>query len=153
MLGRSLGGTSSCVRPLIRAQGTIGKDAIRFVSFDAIKEAFKDPETGHLSAFRNVLAGMSAGVVASTFAVTPTERIKTALIDDAQHAKRFKSTLHGIRVLMQEKGPTAIYAGYVTTTLKQMATTTVRLGSYNLIKQFEESKQSMSRTLPWVHAG
>lgn len=117
------------------------------MSFDAIKEAFKDPETGQLSLLRNVGAGMAAGVVASTFAVTPTERIKTALIDDAQGAKRFQSTMHGIRLLIKERGPSSIYAGYVTTTMKQMGTTTVRLGSYNIIKQFEESRDIAQNTM------
>lgn len=83
---------------------------------------------------------MSAGVVSSTLAVTPTERIKTALIDDAQGPKRFKSTMHGVRLLMAEKGPKALYQGYITTTVKQMGTTTVRLGSYNIIKEFEEAR-------------
>ncbi|KAK4935669.1 hypothetical protein LTR10_023322 [Elasticomyces elasticus] len=118
--------------------GTILKDAIRFISFDSIKSAFKDPETGTLSPLRNLLAGISAGVVASTFAVTPTERIKTALIDDARHDKRFTSPWHATKTLVAEHGLVkAMYRGYVTTTLKQASTTAVRLGTYNILKDFE----------------
>ncbi|KIW14194.1 hypothetical protein PV08_06975 [Exophiala spinifera] len=118
--------------------GTVLKDAIRFISFDSIKNAFKDPETGTLSPLRNLMAGISAGVVASTFAVTPTERIKTALIDDARHDRRFTSPLHATRTLIAEHGVrNALYRGYVTTTLKQASTTAVRLGTYNILKDFE----------------
>lgn len=118
--------------------GTIAKDAIRFISFDSIKLAFKDPETGTLSPARNLLAGIASGVVASTFAVTPTERIKTALIDDARHTKRFLSPWHATKTLIAEHGlRRALYRGYITTTLKQASTTAVRLGTYNILKDFE----------------
>jgi len=90
-----------------------------------------------LSPLRNLLAGISAGVVASTFAVTPTERIKTALIDDARLEKRFQSPWHAARLLIQENGLQAMYRGYVTTTLKQASTTAVRLGTYNILKDYE----------------
>lgn len=118
--------------------GTVLKDAIRFISFDSIKMAFKDPETGTLSPLRNLMAGISAGVVASTFAVTPTERIKTALIDDARNEKRFRNPYHATTTLIREHGLVrALYRGYVTTTLKQASTTAVRLGTYNILKDFE----------------
>lgn len=118
--------------------GTIAKDAIRFISFDSIKLAFKDPETGTLSPARNLLAGIASGVVASTFAVTPTERIKTAIIDDARFTKRFTSPWHATKTLIAEHGVLrALYRGYITTTLKQASTTSVRLGTYNILKDFE----------------
>jgi solute carrier family 25 (mitochondrial citrate transporter), member 1 len=118
--------------------GTILKDGIRFISFDTIKAQFKDPETGTLSPLRNLLAGISAGVVASTFAVTPTERIKTALIDDARHDRKFRGAWHATKTLIAEHGILrALYRGYVTTTLKQASTTAVRLGTYNILKDYE----------------
>ncbi|KAF4547590.1 putative mitochondrial carrier protein 15 [Elsinoe fawcettii] len=122
--------------------GTIAKDAIRFLSFDRIKEAFKDKETGQLSAANSLLAGMSAGIVASTFAVTPTERIKTALIDDARSSgpRRFRGAVHCTTTLVAENGLKDVYRGYVTTTLKQMGTTTFRLGSYSIIKDYESAR-------------
>jgi solute carrier family 25 citrate transporter 1 len=76
--------------------GSIAKDGVRFLSYDTIKNAFVDLETGTLSPLRNMLTGISAGVVASITAVTPTERIKTALIDDARHERRFKSPLNAV---------------------------------------------------------
>lgn len=128
--------------------GTVLKDAIRFISFDSIKNSFKDPDTGTLSPLRNLLAGISAGVVASTFAVTPTERIKTALIDDARLEKRFRSPLHATTTLIREHGLVrALYRGYVTTTLKQASTTAVRLGTYNILKDFERLRNIPQTTL------
>ncbi|PNS18169.1 hypothetical protein CAC42_3614 [Sphaceloma murrayae] len=122
--------------------GTIAKDAIRFLTFDRIKNAFKDEETGQLSTTNSLLAGMSAGIVASTFAVTPTERIKTALIDDARSSgpRRFKGAIHCTTTLIAENGLKDVYRGYVTTTLKQMGTTTFRLGSYSIIKDYEKAR-------------
>ncbi|KAL8807597.1 MAG: hypothetical protein Q9182_000581 [Xanthomendoza sp. 2 TL-2023] len=119
--------------------GSIAKDGVRFLSFDAIKKSFADPETGVMSPFRNLLAGMCTGVVASTFAVTPSERIKTAMIDDARTAKRFKSSLHALRLIYQEYGFLGMYHGYAGTTLKQAGATAFRLGTYNILKDYEKS--------------
>ena len=120
--------------------GSIAKDGVRFLSFDMIKDTFKDPETGALSPLRNMLAGMSAGVVASIFAVTPTERIKTALIDDARTVKRFHSAPQAVRVIYSEHGFLGLYRGFVGTTLKQAGATAFRMGSYNILKDYENSR-------------
>ena len=118
--------------------GSVGKDAVRFLGFDSVKNAFKDPETGTLTPVRNMLAGMAAGIVASIFAVTPTERIKTALIDDARSAKQYQSTLHAIKMILREDGIIGLYRGFAGTTLKQASATSFRMGSYNIIKDFQE---------------
>lgn len=117
--------------------GSIGKDAVRFLGYDTIKNAFKDPETGTLTPVRNMAAGMTAGVAASIFAVTPTERVKTALIDDARGAKRFTSTLHAVRTIVAEDGWLGLYRGFAGTTLKQASASGLRLGSYNILKDYE----------------
>lgn len=132
--------------------GTIAKDAIRFVSFDSIKRVFADPETGSLSPLRSLGAGMSAGVVASTFAVTPTERIKTALIDDARANpekanRKFRSGWHASSTLLKKHGLYGLYRGYVSTTLKQMGTTSARMGSYNILKELSNAYQVPQNTL------
>lgn len=134
--------------------GTIAKDAIRFMSFDSIKRAFADPQTGSLSPLRSLLAGMTAGVVASTFAVTPTERVKTALIDDARNAaaekqpRQFRGAIHATRTLVAEHGLLhGLYRGYVTTTLKQAGTTSVRLGTYDILKELGRTYDVPQNTL------
>jgi len=120
--------------------GSVAKDGVRFLSFDMIKEAFKDPETGTLTPVRNMLAGMTAGVVASMFAVTPTERIKTALIDDARSDKRFRSPIHAVRTIYQETGFLGLYRGFAGTTLKQASATAFRMGTYNILKDYETTR-------------
>jgi solute carrier family 25 citrate transporter 1 len=59
-------------------KGTAFKASVRFLTFDSIKNALSD-DSGKLSPSRGILAGMAAGCVESLVAVTPTERIKTAL--------------------------------------------------------------------------
>ncbi|MCJ1472062.1 hypothetical protein MMC13_000707 [Lambiella insularis] len=120
--------------------GSIGKDAVRFVCFDAIKDAFHDPDTGTLTPLRNILAGMASGVVSSTFASTPAERLKTALIDDARNAKRFHSPMHAVRAIYAENGFLGLYRGFAGTTLRQSLSTGVRLGVYNILKDYEKRR-------------
>lgn len=100
-----------------------------------------------MSPLRNLLAGMCTGVVASTFAVTPTERIKTALIDDARTSKRFKSSFHAIRIIYRGNGLLGLYQGYAGTTLKQAGATAFRMGTYNILKDFERSSDITQSTL------
>jgi solute carrier family 25 citrate transporter 1 len=115
--------------------------------FDQIKETFADPQTGTLSPLRNLAAGMTAGVVASVTAVTPTERIKTALIDDARNEKRFRSGLHATRVIWQEHGIFGLYRGLAGTTLKQASATAFRMGTYNILKDYETTRNIKQNTL------
>jgi solute carrier family 25 citrate transporter 1 len=58
--------------------GTVFKVSVRFLSFDTIKNSLSD-DAGKLSKTNGILAGMVAGCVEALVAVTPTERIKTAL--------------------------------------------------------------------------
>jgi solute carrier family 25 citrate transporter 1 len=102
--------------------------------FDQIKLSFADKETGTLSPLRNLLAGMTAGVVASITAVTPTERIKTALIDDARNEKRFRGGFHATTTIWKEHGILGLYRGFAGTTLKQASATAFRMGTYNILK-------------------
>ncbi|PSN68596.1 mitochondrial carrier [Corynespora cassiicola Philippines] len=114
--------------------GTAFKAGVRFLSFDSIKNQLAD-ERGNLSPARGVLAGMLAGVTESIVAVTPTERIKTALIDDARNGTRsYRGGLHATKVILQRDGISGLYRGLASTTMKQAATSAVRMGSYNMLK-------------------
>ena len=64
--------------------GSVAKDGVRFLLFDGFKNNFKNPETGAMTPPQNMLAGIYAGVVSSTLASTPTERLKIVLIDDVE---------------------------------------------------------------------
>ncbi|KAL8748066.1 MAG: hypothetical protein Q9190_000151 [Brigantiaea leucoxantha] len=119
--------------------GSVLKDSIRFLSFDMIKSAFADAETGTMTPLRNLGAGMTTGVVASLCAVTPSERIKTALVDDAREGgKRYRgSVMHAVAVVWRDGGVRGMYRGLEGTTLKQASATACRMGSYNILKDWE----------------
>ncbi|KAL3492167.1 mitochondrial carrier domain-containing protein [Aspergillus germanicus] len=127
--------------------GTAFKAGVRFLSFDSIKNILADAD-GRLSPARGILAGMVAGTVESVIAVTPTERIKTALIDDARspNGRRYKDGLHALRAIVAESGAKEVYRGLLSTTLKQSATSAVRMGSYNFIKEAVSSHTSPRST-------
>lgn len=120
--------------------GSIAKDGVRFLCFDTIKNQFADPETGTLTPVRSMLSGMATGVVASITCVTPTERIKTALIDDARGERRFRNPVHAIRLIVAESGFMGLYRGLAGTTLKQAGATAFRMGTYNILKDYEKKK-------------
>lgn len=57
-------------------------------------------------------------------------------IDDARSpAKRYNGGLHALRTIIAERGAGEIYRGLLSTTLKQSATSAVRMGSYNVLKE------------------
>lgn len=56
-------------------------------------------------------------------------------IDDAKNARQFTSSRHAVTVLVQKHGLTELYRGLVSTTIKQSATSAVRMGSYNILKE------------------
>lgn len=120
--------------------GTTFKAGVRFLSFDSIKGLLSSTD-GHLSASNGIVAGMAAGAVESIVAVTPTERIKTALIDDARGPRRFKGGLNAARIIFMENGLFGIYRGLLATTLKQSATSAVRMGSYNMLRETAKHHQ------------
>ena len=114
--------------------GTTGKAAVRFLSFDTVKSQLSD-SSGKLGPIQGIVAGMGAGVIESVFAVTPSERIKTALISDAKGPKRFRNGGHATRIIFMERGIRGFYQGLLATTLKQSATSAVRMGTYSALKE------------------
>ena len=121
--------------------GTAFKAGIRFLSFDSIRNRLAD-ERGVLSPSRGILAGMLAGAVESVAAVTPTERIKTALIDDAKSGhRRFGGGFDAARSILATQGFAGLYRGLLSTTMKQAATSAVRMGSYNVLKEASKKNQ------------
>ncbi|KAL5391148.1 hypothetical protein PMIN02_006730 [Paraphaeosphaeria minitans] len=120
--------------------GTAFKAGVRFLSFDSIRSQLAD-ERGVLSPGRGLLAGMLAGTVESVVAVTPTERIKTALIDDAKSHRQYRGGIHAARSILTAQGVSGLYRGLLSTTMKQSATSAVRMGSYNILREFSRRKK------------
>jgi len=119
--------------------GNSAKAGIRFVAFDQYKSMLAD-ENGKLTGPRTVLAGFGAGVTESLLAVTPTESIKTTLIDDRKRAQpRMRGFLHAVPMIAKERGLAGFFQGFVPTTLRQSANSAVRFGSYTSLRQLAES--------------
>ncbi|RYP18243.1 hypothetical protein DL765_004042 [Monosporascus sp. GIB2] len=119
--------------------GNSAKAAIRFVSFEQYKRLLADDE-GKVSGARNVIAGFGAGVTESLLAVTPTESIKTTLIDERKRAHpRMRGFLDAIPVIARERGIRGFFQGLVPTAARQSANSAVRFGSYTSLKQLAES--------------
>ncbi|KAF5020615.1 hypothetical protein F66182_7364 [Fusarium sp. NRRL 66182] len=119
--------------------GNAAKAGIRFVAFDQYKALLVD-ENGKLSGPRTVVAGFGAGVTESLLAVTPTESIKTTLIDDRKSPKpRMRGFLHAIPIIARERGLRGFFQGFVPTTARQAANSATRFTAYNFFKQMAES--------------
>jgi solute carrier family 25 citrate transporter 1 len=108
------------------------------MSFDAYKHFLSDAN-GQITGPKTVLAGFGAGITESLLAVTPSESIKTQLIDDRKRAQpRMRGFLHGSSVIAKEKGIKGFFQGFVPTTARQSANSAVRFGTYTSVKQFAE---------------
>lgn len=108
------------------------------MSFDTYKHLLSD-ENGQISGPRTVAAGFGAGVTESLLAVTPSESIKTQLVDDRKRAQpRMRGFIHGSTVIAREKGIRGFFQGFVPTTARQAANSAVRFSTYTSLKQFAE---------------
>ncbi|KAK4557108.1 hypothetical protein LTR86_006089 [Recurvomyces mirabilis] len=114
--------------------GTALKAGVRFLTFDTVQNLLADTD-GKLDFQRRVLAGMTAGAVEAVLAVTPTERIKTVMIDDARGAKRLTSAAQATTAIVREQGFQGLYRGLSSTIIKQSATSAVRMGLYSTLKE------------------
>lgn len=61
-------------------------------------------------------------------------------IDDAKANRQFKSGMHAMTVLVKKHGLHELYRGLVSTTIKQSATSAVRMGTYNILKEVAKSQ-------------
>lgn len=77
--------------------------------------------------------------MSSTFASTLTERLKTTLIDDTRTSKRFLLARHALYTIYNEQGFSSLYRGFVGTTLRQSSSTVLRIGTYNILKDYKAS--------------
>jgi len=93
-------------------------NACQFASFNYLKVALADPETGKLSAMNAMMAG-SLGGIGATVVTYPTDMMKTRLT--VAHADPTKAKYHGMvdcfRVILREEGPLAFYKGMSTSVI------------------------------------
>ncbi|KAJ3102852.1 hypothetical protein HDU97_000235 [Phlyctochytrium planicorne] len=143
--------------------GTASKASVRFLVFDSIKSALADKETGKLSGARMAIAGLGAGVVEAVTVVTPSETIKTKLIEDQVRSvtqgtqPKYRGLVHGVREIVREFGITGIYQGVTAVVARQGANQAVRLTVYGLLKEWtlawwdkpKKGEKNAKSTLPW----
>ncbi|KZV89477.1 citrate transporter [Exidia glandulosa HHB12029] len=155
-------GPIAIVRSTIREKGVTGlysgctalvignatKAGVRFVSYDYFKTLLAD-DKGKVTAWRSLVAGMGAGLMEAIIAVTPSETIKTKLIDDAKRPQpRFHGLVHGTRIIVAEEGIRGIYRGLGPVMMRQGANSAVRFTTYSTLKQFVQSNARTGTTLP-----
>ncbi|KAF8269630.1 mitochondrial tricarboxylate transporter [Lactarius quietus] len=128
--------------------GNSVKAGVRFVSYDRFKQALADKD-GKVSAPRSLLAGLGAGLMEAVFAVTPSETIKTKLIDDSKRPQpRFRGLVHGTVSIVREEGLRGIYRGLFPVMMRQGANSAIRFTTYATLKQFVQSRTRPGQTLP-----
>ncbi|KAJ1311113.1 hypothetical protein OPQ81_009614 [Rhizoctonia solani] len=119
--------------------GNAAKAGVRFLSYDRFKQMLADPN-GRVSAPRSLAAGLGAGMMEAVFAVTPSETIKTKLIDDSKLPQpRFRGLIHGTGIIVREEGIRGIYRGLFPVMMRQGANSAVRFTTYSTLKQFVQS--------------
>ncbi|OGM47379.1 tricarboxylate transporter [Aspergillus bombycis] len=114
--------------------GNAAKVAIRFTAYERMKYLLQD-EKGQLTPIKVSIAGLGAGLIESVLAVTPSESIKTSLIDDRKSARpRMNGLVHGVGVIYRERGIAGFLQGLVPTTAKQAANSATRFTAYSTIR-------------------
>ncbi|KAK4054716.1 hypothetical protein OIV83_000640 [Microbotryomycetes sp. JL201] len=126
--------------------GNAAKAGVRFLTYDQIKSYLVDDTAS--SAFLTLLAGLGAGVCEAVLAVTPSETIKTKLIDDAKRAvPQYNGLAHGTVTICRTEGFAGIYRGLFPTIMKQGANSAVRFTSYSTIKQWLQDRSGVTKQL------
>ncbi|KAM6493261.1 mitochondrial tricarboxylate transporter [Amanita muscaria] len=128
--------------------GNATKAGVRFVSYDYFKSKLADSQ-GKVSAPRSLLAGLGAGTMEAIFAVTPSETIKTKLIDDSKRPNpRYRGLVHGTASIVREEGIRGIYRGLFPVMMRQSANSAVRFTTYTTLKQFVQGTVRPGQQLP-----
>ncbi|GAA5993648.1 hypothetical protein JCM5350_003045 [Sporobolomyces pararoseus] len=124
------------------------KAGVRFLSYDKFKRMLVDSE-GKLSGPRSLLAGLGAGMCEAIFAVTPSETIKTKLIDDAKSATpKYRGLIHGTVEIVKSEGIAGIYRGLGPVAARQGANSAVRFTTYGTLKSFVSGNARPGEQLP-----
>lgn len=107
--------------------GSIPKAGIRFGGNGFFRERFEDSD-GAISRPRILAAGMCAGALEATVAVTPVETLKTRLIDGNSGFVR------GALKILHEEGIRGIYKGWGPTVVKQSSNVGLRFMAFDVYK-------------------
>ncbi|CAK9298943.1 unnamed protein product [Gordionus sp. m RMFG-2023] len=127
--------------------GSIPKSAVRFGSFEALKNHFSDPVTGNLTPSKRFFCGMGAGVSEAILVVTPMETVKVKFIDDIQNpaGPKFKGFFHGVGTIIKTQGFGGIYQGLTATIIKQGSNQAIRFFVVETLKDWYRGGDSKKK--------
>lgn len=146
--GQPTGGLISILTTTVKSKGISGlysgsgaliagnglKAGVRFLTYDTVKDVFRGSD-GKLSTTGSMLSGLAAGVVEAMVAVTPSETIKTKLIQDAASARPlYTNMVNGTIGICRSEGFGGIYRGLGPTIMKQGANSAVRFASFSTLQ-------------------
>ncbi len=119
--------------------GNSAKAGVRFVAYEQYSRAIARfmGEEGKKSGKNMMLSGLFAGMTEAALVVTPSETIKTKLIDD-QNSKspRFRGLSHATSTVFKEEGLRGIYRGLIPVMMRQGANQAVRFSTYGMLKDY-----------------
>ncbi|CAA7262692.1 unnamed protein product [Cyclocybe aegerita] len=155
-------GPITIIRDTLRTKGVAGlysgcmalvvgnslKAGVRFVTYDSLKHKLADKE-GKVTPARSLIAGLGAGMMEAIFAVTPSETIKTKLIDDSKRPNpQYRGLIHGTASIVRREGISGIYRGLFPVMMRQGANSAVRFTTYATLKQFVQGTMRPGQQLP-----
>lgn len=126
--------------------GNSAKAGVRFLTYDTIQNLLRPNSTvttkgkEKLSMGRSILAGFLAGSAEACLAVTPSEAVKTRMIQDSlqpAHLGKFKGPIDAVQKIVGAEGLAGLYRGLGATVLRQGANSSVRLTSYSVLKSVQ----------------
>ncbi|CUA73922.1 Tricarboxylate transport protein [Rhizoctonia solani] len=129
--------------------GNAAKAGVRFLSYDRFKQMLADQNGKDIAHDPTPQAGLGAGMMEAIFAVTPSETIKTKLIDDSKLPQpRFRGLIHGTGIIVREEGIRGVYRGLFPVMMRQGANSAVRFTTYSTLKQFVQSNMRLREGVP-----
>ena len=119
---------------------SVPKNYVRFGSFTYARTHFFQDTTKKSNTFA---CGLVAGAMEALIVVTPQETLKTKLIHDILSEKpKYRNVFHGIGSIARAQGFWGIYAGPLTTVMKQSSNQGVRF------VVFEDAQKIYNRFIP-----
>ncbi|CAN6320363.1 unnamed protein product [Urochloa humidicola] len=97
------------------------KYALRLGSNAVLQSAFKDPDTGKVSAHGRLASGFGAGVIEALLIVTPFEVVKIRLQQQkglSPDLLRYKGPIHCARTIVREEGLRGLWSGALPTVMR-----------------------------------
>lgn len=142
--------------------GNSAKAGVRFLTYDTIQNLLRPKATAQgagkekLGMGRSIVAGFLAGSAEALLAVTPSEAIKTRMIQDSlqpKHLRKYSGGIDAVHKIVGAEGIAGLYRGLGATMLRQGANSAVRLTSYSVLKSMQAQAGYAKSTTATFAAG